>query len=159
MIPFRRPAAFALMVSALLPVAAHAQLRPAVLPAEICLVLSNGPFDAEIAARIAGRGDFADILVQAETACPDLAGTLIGATATIPAGSPPDNSTGGPDVTPILPIVPPDDTATVPVDEPDEPPLQDDEEEVGPDTPPGGTNPNEVENREFSPAFTAEQTA
>ena len=155
MIPYRRPAALALMVSAMLPVAAHAELRPAVLPDEICLVLSNGPFDAEIAARIAGRGDFADILLQAETVCPDLAGNLVGATATIPAGSPPDNSTGGPDIDSILPILPPDDTASIPVDEPPTE-EEDDEEVIGGDPLPGDdTNPTGFDSVEFTPATSA----
>lgn len=121
MIPLRRPVALAVMASAMLPLAAHAELRPAALPSEICLVLSNGPFDADIAARIAGRDDFADILLAAEAGCPDLAGGLIGATASIPEGSPPDNNTGGPTIQSVLPVAPPTNTATIPAAQPTPP--------------------------------------
>lgn len=159
MIPFHRPATLALLASGLLPLAAHAELRPAVLPDEICLVLSNGPFDADIAARLAGRGDFADILLQAEAACPDLAGGLIGATATIPAGSPPNRDTGGPGIPTPLASTPPQDTASIPVDEPAGPSEEDDEEEFGQDPGPGGTNPGDFEGEVSPPALTAEPSA
>lgn len=85
----------ALAVLALLPMAAQAELRPANLPGEICLVLSNGPFDANIAASIQRRGDFAQILATAESRCPELSGRLIGATASIPSGSAANASQGG----------------------------------------------------------------
>ena len=114
----------ALAVLTMLPMAAQAELRPAVLPAEICLVLSNGPFDADIAAIIQRRGDFADILVEAETSCPDLAGNLVGATATIPA-TVPNNETEGPGTPPVL--LP--DVGTIPVTEDPGPPP---EEETDP---------------------------
>ena len=121
MIPLRRPVALAVMACAMLPLAAQAELRPAALPSEICLVLSNGPFDADIAARIAGRDDFADILLAAEAGCPDLAGGLIGATASIPEGSPPDSNTGGPTIQSVLPVAPPTNTATIPAAQPTPP--------------------------------------
>lgn len=139
MIPFHRPAARRLTLAAFglaaLALPAMAELRPAVLPAEICLVLSNGPFDAEIAARIAGRGDFADILLQAEAGCPELAGSLIGATASIPDRAAPNRDTGGPTIQQVLPVSPPGDSASIPVTETNPPPQQ---ETTAPPTNPDG---------------------
>ncbi|WGV17209.1 hypothetical protein [Fuscovulum ytuae] len=115
----------ALAVLAMLPMAAQAELRPAVLPDEICLVLSNGPFDANVAAILQRRGDYADILLLAENNCPELAGTLVGATASIPTRSAPNNDTGGPS---NAPTVPPTIIVTPPVEEePDLPPDPDPE--------------------------------
>lgn len=108
-----RLAALAVLGLSALPLAAQAQLRPAVLPEEICLVLENGPFDAEVAALIAGREDFASILVQAEATCPELLGNLIGATATIPETERETEGDGPRD----LPIIPLPDVVTIPVDE------------------------------------------
>lgn len=129
--PFTRPVLAALGLT-LLPLAAAAELRPAVLPEEICLVLANGPFDADIAALIQGRDDFANIIVQAENECPDLAAGLIGATATIPA-TVPNNETDGPDfVPPVVIPEPPVDTPN-----PEEPPVEEDDE--------NGPNPGDEE--------------
>lgn len=108
----------ALAVLAMLPMAAQAELRPAVLPEEICLVLSNGPFDANVAAILQRRGDYADILLLAENNCPELAGTLVGATASIPTRSAPNNNTGGPS---NAPTVPPTLIGTPPVEEETDP--------------------------------------
>ena len=111
--PTCRVATLAALGLSALPMVAQAELRPAVLPAEICLVLSNGPFDADVAALIQGREDFAAILVEAEASCPDLVGNLVGATATIPA-TVPNNETEGPG---DFPIIPTPDVVTIPVDE------------------------------------------
>lgn len=129
----------ALAVLALMPVAAQADLRPALLPAEICLVLANGPFDANVAALLQAREDFAAILVEAETTCPDLAGNLVGATATIPA-TVPNRETEGPGDFPVIPVPPPVDVVTPPAEEPDPDPAPDPETPVeeGPDPLPDG---------------------
>jgi hypothetical protein len=123
---FARPV-FAALTLAVLPLAAAAQLRPAVLPEEICLVLSNGPFDANVAALIQGRDDFAEILLAAESECPDLATGLIGATATIPS-TVPNSDTDGPDFVP--PVVIPEPPIDVPNPGDGDPPVE--EEEPGP---------------------------
>lgn len=115
--PTCRVAALAALGLSALPMVAQAELRPAVLPAEICLVLSNGPFDADVAALIQGREDFAAILVEAEASCPDLVGNLVGATATIPA-TVPNNETEGPG---DFPVTPTPDVVTIPVDEEPDP--------------------------------------
>lgn len=121
-------------------------MRPASLPGEICLVLANGPFNADVAASIQRRDDYAEILVEAETSCPELAGTLIGATASIPTRSAPDNATDGPNGAPVPPPVvtatppaatppaapPPGEEEFVPDPEPDTP-VVDEEAGFGPD--------------------------
>lgn len=135
--PACRVAALAALGLSALPMVAQAELRPAVLPAEICLVLSNGPFDADVAALIQGREDFAAILIEAEASCPDLVGNLVGATATIPA-TVPNNETEGPG---DFPIVPPPDVVTIPVDEEPNPEPDPDtpiDEEPGPNPPGDG---------------------
>lgn len=134
--PFARNLALlAVLGLSAIPVAAQAELRPAILPAEICLVLANGPFDADIAARIQARDDFADILLEAEATCPDLAGNLVGATATIPA-TVPNSDTDGPSNPPVVTATPPVDTPVPTEEEPvDETPV---DEEPG-----GGTDPSD----------------
>ncbi|MBD1205652.1 MAG: hypothetical protein O9292_15220 [Rhodobacteraceae bacterium] len=115
--PGRRLAALGVLGLSALPLAAQAELRPAVLPEEICLVLANGPFDSDVAALIAGRDDFASILVQAEATCPELLGNLIGATATIPEPVSQSEGNGGRDI----PVILPPDVVTIPTEEEPDP--------------------------------------
>lgn len=133
--PACRVAALAAIGLSALPMVAQAELRPAVLPAEICLVLSNGPFDADVAALIQGREDFAAILIEAEASCPDLVGNLVGATATIPT-TVPNKETEGPG---DFPVIPTPDVVTIPVDEEPNPGGEEPvDEEPGPNPPGDG---------------------
>ena len=110
--------------------ASQGDMRPANLPGEICLVLANGPFDANVAASLQRRDDYAEILVEAETSCPELAGTLIGATASIPTRIAPDRDTDGPNGAPVPPPVV---TATPPAPPP---PVPETPTTTPPETPP-----------------------
>lgn len=115
-----------------LPLAAQAELRPAILPQEICLVLTYGPFNEDIASVIQRRDDFDLILIQAERDCPDLLINLVGATASIPEPDI-DNDDDGPNEFPVIivPPTPPVDVVTIPAspdpDLPTEPPPLPDE--------------------------------